>query len=98
MASPPSLTPIAEDVTVSHSEPAMSVDEEALFDVNHDIKSTLTELLNCEAVRNDKRMRLWVQTRLMDAELELKRQRKRRVSTPTIVLSPAEDEERRDSC
>lgn len=35
------------------------------------IKANLTEMLNCEQVRNDQKMRLWIQSRLMDAELEL---------------------------
>lgn len=47
-------------------------DEMKLQSVNHQIKSTLTELLNCESVRADQRYRMWVQTRLMDAEMELK--------------------------
>jgi len=59
-------------------------DETKLKLVNHQIKNTLTELLNCESVRGDRRYRMWVQTRLMDAEKELKRDRtkscERRVS------------------
>ncbi|CAL3972832.1 unnamed protein product [Diplocarpon coronariae] len=47
-------------------------DENKLKDVNLAIKQTLTELLNCESVRNDNRYRMWVQSRLMDAERELK--------------------------
>ncbi|TPX06709.1 uncharacterized protein E0L32_002205 [Thyridium curvatum] len=48
-------------------------DEEArLFDVNEGIKRTLTELLNCETVRNDRCFRMWVQCRLMDTEKELR--------------------------
>jgi len=50
-------------------------DEQKLKSVNQQIKSTLTELLNCESVRGDRRYRMWVQTRLMDAEKELKRNR-----------------------
>ncbi|TVY44440.1 hypothetical protein LSUB1_G001436 [Lachnellula subtilissima] len=50
-------------------------DETRLKDVNQQIKSTLTALLNCESVRGDRRYRNWVQTRLMDAELELKKSR-----------------------
>ena len=69
----------------------MTIDERKLYDINYDIKSTLTELLNCEAVRHDGKMRLWVQTRLHDAEKELKRQRKRRVSSPSVTFSPAVD-------
>jgi len=52
-------------------------DEAKLKNVNQQIKSTLTELLNCESVRGDRRYRMWVQTRLMDAERELKRDRTR---------------------
>jgi len=52
-------------------------DEMKLKDVNLQIKSTLTELLNCESVRSDSRYRTWVQTRLMDAERELKISRTR---------------------
>jgi hypothetical protein len=51
-------------------------DETKLKDVNQQIKGTLTELLNCESVRADKRYRMWVQSRLMDAERELTRARK----------------------
>lgn len=52
-------------------------DENKLKDVNLQIKSTLTELLNCESVRNDNRYRSWIQTRLMDAEKELRGSRTR---------------------
>ena len=52
-------------------------DESKLKMVNQQIKSTLTELLNCESVRGDRRYRMWVQTRLMDAERELKKERTR---------------------
>jgi len=51
-------------------------DEHKLQDVNLQIKGTLTELLNCESVRCDRRYRMWVQTRLMNAERELTRARK----------------------
>lgn len=47
-------------------------------DVNLQIKSTLTELLNCESVRSDGRYRMWVQSRLMEAERELRGARRRR--------------------
>ncbi|KAF8856519.1 hypothetical protein BDZ45DRAFT_594249 [Acephala macrosclerotiorum] len=52
-------------------------DEMKLKDVNLQIKSTLTELLNCESVRGSRQWRTWVQTRLMDAERELKVERTR---------------------
>jgi len=50
-------------------------DEIKLKDVNQQIKSTLTTLLNCESVRGDRRYRSWIQTRLMDTEKELKKSR-----------------------
>jgi hypothetical protein len=56
---------------------AIEQEEEKLLNVNLQIKTTLTELLNYDSVRNDKRYRTWVQTRLMDAERELKRSRSR---------------------
>lgn len=59
-------------------------DEHKLRNVNLQIKTTLTDLLNCEHVRSDSRYRTWVQERLMDAEMELRgsrcRSRERRVS------------------
>jgi len=56
---------------------AIEQEEEKLLNVNLQIKTTLTELLNYDSVRNDKRYRAWVQSRLMDAERELKRSRSR---------------------
>lgn len=56
---------------------AIEEEEEKLLNVNLQIKTTLTELLNCGSVRSDKRYRTWVQSRLMDAERELKRSRSR---------------------
>lgn len=90
------MSPIGEENVVGSSieRSFTNDDDHKLYEVNHDIKSTLTELLNCEAVRQDSKMRLWVQTRLMDAELELKRQRKRRLSVPSIIVSPSDDERR----
>ena len=43
-----------------------------LHDVNQQIKTALTELLNCESVRGDRLYRAWVQNRLMEAERELR--------------------------
>jgi hypothetical protein len=56
---------------------AIEEEEEKLLNVNLQIKTTLTELLNCGSVRCDKRYRAWVQSRLMDAEKELKGSRSR---------------------
>ncbi|KAI7490303.1 hypothetical protein KC367_g1778 [Hortaea werneckii] len=94
-----SMSPIPEDSPVDPSAidfklPPTTADEARFFDISADIKSTLTDLLNCETVRKDSRMRMWVQSRLMDAELELKRQRKRKRCNPTIVVSPSEEVER----
>lgn len=56
----------------------LAAEEAKLFDVNEGIKRTLTELLNCEAVRSDRSFRTWVQRRLLDAEKELRSGRRRR--------------------
>jgi len=56
----------------------LAADEARLCDVNEGIKRTLTELLNCEAVRSDRAFRTWVQCRLMDTERELRSGRRRR--------------------
>jgi hypothetical protein len=71
----PSISPIAELPSTLSASPSLSEIEEEelkLMNVNQQIKTTLTELLNCESVREDRRYRMWVQTRLMDAERELK--------------------------
>jgi len=52
-------------------------DEEKLKECNQQIKSTLTDLLNCESVKGDRRYSRWVQSRLMDVEKELKERRSR---------------------
>jgi len=93
-----SISPILEDAALEWPEdpsPRFLADNETLFEVNANIKSTLTDLLNSDAVRKDDEMRAWVQQRLMDAEQSLKRQRRRRTSTPAIVISPAAEETRR---
>ena len=58
----------------------ISAEERRLFDVNESIKRALTEMLNCEAVRGDGSIRMWVQTRLMETEKELRSGRRRRGS------------------
>lgn len=63
-----------------------SVEEEHLFDINQQIKATLTELINCEDVKHDKKFRTWVQAKLMEAEHELKRQRKRKSSVDVETM------------
>lgn len=61
----------------------MMADEQKLCDVNEGIKRALTELLNSEAVRKDRAMRTWVQTRLLDTERELRTGRRRRSNGST---------------
>jgi hypothetical protein len=45
--------------------------ENELHNLRMQIKTTLTNLLNCEGVKHNGRYRMWVQTRLMDTEKEL---------------------------
>ena len=56
----------------SESLTTLAEEERKLQDVNLQIKSTLTELLNCESVRHDAAYRAWIQRRLMEAEQELR--------------------------
>lgn len=58
----------------------MMEEEKKLVQVNQQIKTTLTELLNCESVRQDRLYSVWVQSRLMDAERELKGARRHSVA------------------
>ncbi|ATY65365.1 hypothetical protein A9K55_002167 [Cordyceps militaris] len=58
----------------------ISAEERRLFDVNESIKRALTEMLNCDIVRADSSIRMWTQTRLMEAEKELRSGRRRRCS------------------
>jgi hypothetical protein len=46
-------------------------EENKLKNVNEQIKCKLMDLLNCEGVRGDGKYRMWVQTKLMDAEKQL---------------------------
>ncbi|KAF2102275.1 hypothetical protein NA57DRAFT_73704 [Rhizodiscina lignyota] len=71
---PPSTTAIMSLPTGSDPH---GVDEDRLCEVNHQIKATLTELLNHESVRHDDKFRHWVQERLIEAESELRNQRRR---------------------
>lgn len=58
----------------------MDNDSKALCQINQQIKATLTEMLNNDSVKHDEKFRAWIQSRLMDAEMELKQQRRRRSS------------------
>jgi hypothetical protein len=51
-----------------------------LAEINHQIVATLTELLNTECVRSDDKQRAWIQERLMEAEHQNRRQRRRHSS------------------
>lgn len=56
----------------------LALEEAKLCDVNEGIKRALTELLNCNLVREDRAFRTWVQCRLMETEKELRHGRRRR--------------------
>lgn len=58
----------------------ISAEEQQLLDVNESIKRALTELLNSDIIRKDMSMRMWAQSRLMEAEKELRSGRRRRSS------------------
>ncbi|KAF1916416.1 hypothetical protein BDU57DRAFT_231407 [Ampelomyces quisqualis] len=51
-----------------------------LAEINQQIIATLTELLNTESVRSDDKSRAWIQEKLMDAEHQIRRQRRRHSS------------------
>ncbi|KAF2819501.1 hypothetical protein CC86DRAFT_129921 [Ophiobolus disseminans] len=51
-----------------------------LAEINQQIIATLTELLNTESVRSDDKSRAWIQDRLMEAEHQIRRQRRRHSS------------------
>ncbi|KAI4722907.1 hypothetical protein E4T48_00775 [Aureobasidium sp. EXF-10727] len=80
----PPTSPNRTSITSIPEEPSapapLSGDEAKLADISSRIKTTLTDLLNCDAVKTDPRMRSWVATRLMDVEHELKEQKRRRHS------------------
>lgn len=88
-----SAWPIPQAIPATWKSPeSEQVDEAELYEINKQMKALLTELLNCECIKHDKMDRAWVQARLMDAEHELKRQRRRRSSVAqetirTISLS-----------
>ncbi|KAF2435968.1 hypothetical protein EJ08DRAFT_645005 [Tothia fuscella] len=79
---PPYPSPVNSPTPTSDS----TEDEALLYEVDNQIKTTLTELLNCESVKHDKTFRAWVQSKLMDAEHELKQQRRRRSITANETM------------
>ena len=56
-----------------------------LASVNQQIKYVLTELLNEKDLKRDERCRKWIQRRLMDAEMELKGSKVRRLGFDNVV-------------
>jgi hypothetical protein len=51
-----------------------------LAEINQQIVATLTELMNTDCVRNDDKQRAWIQERLMEAEHQIRRERRRHSS------------------
>jgi len=82
----------------TYHDPTVDADELSLYELNQQIKSTLMALLNCEEVKRDKATRAWVQSALMNAEHELKRQRRRRSSVVTNETLKAFDSTASWSC
>ncbi|KAB8346327.1 hypothetical protein FH972_023371 [Carpinus fangiana] len=68
------------------SDPIMN---QKLIEIDQHIKSTLTDLLNTKFVRQDSAARSWVQDQLMDTEMELKRERRRRSCCAEILATEA---------
>jgi len=58
-------------------DPRSEDEQKALYEINQQIKATLTELLNTESVRSDEKYRAWIQERLMDAEHQIRKRRRR---------------------
>lgn len=88
----PAISPIPEDEplqTLNEDLSSRLQDDKDGLEHSNDLKSRLTELLNSEAVRSNSKMRAWVQMRLMDAELELKRQRRRKRSLAPMEVAAA---------
>ncbi|KAI0017422.1 hypothetical protein F4780DRAFT_782282 [Xylariomycetidae sp. FL0641] len=73
-SSPTQLAPVLDESLVDE----VSAGRQKLSDLNEGIKRALTEMLNCDSVRRDGAMRIWVQSRLMDTERELRSGRRRR--------------------
>ncbi|KAF2147271.1 uncharacterized protein K452DRAFT_304139 [Aplosporella prunicola CBS 121167] len=79
------MSPIPAVPGTAHAAPAATQDSQ-LYDVNKQVKAVLTELLNTDGVRSDEKFRSWVQGRLMETEMEMRRQRRRRSSVDREVL------------
>jgi len=79
---PTPTVPIATQPGRAHRHSiADTEDVYKLSGLNQEIKATLTELLNTDAVRSDEKSRVWIQSRLMAAEHQIRNQRRRRSSS-----------------
>jgi hypothetical protein len=73
--------PTRTGTTIRGSVDDIHTDEsQKLSELNHQIVATLTELMNTESVRSDERNRAWIQEKLMEAEHQMRRQRRRHSS------------------
>ncbi|KAF2807715.1 uncharacterized protein BDZ99DRAFT_464627 [Mytilinidion resinicola] len=82
-SSPMSAHPSPTNAAFDHRSmctDSQSDEGHSLYEINQQIKATLTELLNTDSVKQDDKFRVWIQGRLMDAEMEMRRQRRRRSS------------------
>lgn len=78
---PSATEPIPAQPGVAHRHSvADTEDAHRLSEINQQVKATLTELLNTESCRSDEKYRQWVQSRLMNAEHQIRQQRRRRSS------------------
>ncbi|KAF2198484.1 hypothetical protein GQ43DRAFT_400776, partial [Delitschia confertaspora ATCC 74209] len=66
-------------------------DSKSACEINQQIKATLTELLNTESVRSDEKYRAWIQDRLMNAERQIRRDRRRRSSVDREIAQSIAD-------
>ena len=71
---------VVESIADERTIRRLRAEEKKLFDVNECIKRMLTDLLNCEYARTHLDFRMWVQSRLMETERELRLERRRRSS------------------
>jgi hypothetical protein len=76
-ASPPPSSPSTDDYSHEMALPAIITAET----IPH-----LTDLLNRPGVRHNEQKRAWVQAKLMDAQLEMKRQRRGRRQRSSLPM------------
>ena len=81
MASDPMPTSSRTSTTPRTSVYGVHTEEsQKLAEINQQIVATLTELLNTDCIRNDEKQRAWIQERLMEAEHQIRRERRRHSS------------------